>query len=171
MNEFHVPPPTVEESMELAGEYMQIAMHAADGDADSVSDLIEKFLSHEDQQVESFRLFAFAAIGPVLAAAALQKLVGAASGEQWILEQVGPVNADEDPDQLAAMQAICFQLNDDQDGSHDVMDAHFNAARHANGWAKAHEAHEAMFSMCLFQLTVLVRAIQCGAFGPRDNAA
>lgn len=160
-DDWHVPLPSEEESRLMAADYLEIAMRAAAGEIDNAADLVQKFMADADPQVVSFRLWAFSAVGPVLAAAAIQQIMPREQGEQWIVLQDRRPSKDE-PAALAAFQAVCCQLNDDHAGSHDVMTAHYDAARKAFGFVGAHEA---MLSMALFQLQVLAYAIRQGAFG------
>ncbi|MDQ0377918.1 hypothetical protein [Amycolatopsis thermophila] len=165
----HTNPPNEAEAMEITDRYLQIATAIAGpsddirADVDRVTDMLVDYFT-DDPMIASLRLRYFAGIGPVLVAGAMKKAHRGAMprGGFWAIEQVGA--GDTDPNALAAAQAVTFQLNGDQDASHDVLDAHFAVVAKHHG---PNAAHDALFDVVLHHLQMLAALIKNGVFDDR----
>ncbi|MFJ8815466.1 hypothetical protein [Amycolatopsis thermoflava] len=165
----HTNPPTNDEAMEISDRYLQIAAAIARpsgdvrADVDRITDLLVDYFT-DDPMIASQRLWYFAGVGPVLVAGAMKKAHRGAlpRGGFWAIEQVGA--GDADPNVLAAAQAVTFQLNGDQDASHDVLDAHFAVVATQHG---SNAAHNALFDVVLHHLQMLAELIKNGVLDGR----
>ncbi len=151
--------PDADESMEIVARYFQIA-DAGIRSANKAADLCQEYFG-TDPKLQSARLWYFASIGPVLIAAAMRKLNKDVlqPDDFWIIERLPGAQSDADTD--AACQTVIRVLNDDQDTMHDLITAHYEAARAIGGHGAGHDA---LFRMVTEHLRMLASLIKGGAF-------
>lgn len=155
-------PPSADESMEIAATYLRIADQAADGDTDAAVDALAAYFT-ENGVTASYRLWYFAAVGPIIVAAGIRKLNEHLldGHELWGITTLNERAPAQDPDALAALQAVAAHLNGDKRAAQDVISAHFDAAAKASG---LDAAHDAMADMVIHHLNMLSVLIKEGAF-------
>lgn len=154
--------PTADESMQIAERFFAAAQQLADGDKDGALDAVCGWLTEAgDPMMASLRLWYLSSVGPVLVAAALQKLSGGppADSGMWCIEQAG--GGSEDPDALAAVRAVVAQANGDQAYSLDLISARYDAVEKDYGFDKAHESLLGVVANLLMMLAACQRE---GAF-------
>jgi hypothetical protein len=150
------PPPTEDEAMDIAGRFLSAAIsHAEDGPSKGI-DMVTQFFDCDPVEA-AFRVWYWASVGSIIAAAGVKALnpVAPSEGEFWGLVPLPGVDTDEsDPSATAAAQCIVAHLNEDAEGAHDITTAHFKVA-----------GHEGLFLMvCQFILVCSALAKE-GAFG------
>ncbi|PXY20352.1 hypothetical protein [Prauserella endophytica] len=153
-------PPSAEESMTIAAEFLRVAHQAADGDIDGMAASLDEYFT-DDPVAASLRLWYFAAVGPLIVAGAVKKLNGGRlpSDGMWVIEQEG--DPADDPSALAAAQAVTAHLNGDDDAARDVISAHFGVVAKKSG---GEAAHEALFGVVVHHLNMLAALINEGVF-------
>lgn len=128
----HRPPPTEEESVWIAEKFLDVAMTAAHEGPDQGIAMVEEFFDCEPREA-TFRLWSWAAVGAVIASAAIGKLNPRppADDEMWAIEHLpGSSEKNVEPDALAAMQCVVAHLNGDAPAAHDVISARWAVARY-----------------------------------------
>jgi hypothetical protein len=147
--------------MQIASTYLEIAQRIADGTVEATVDTLEEYFT-DDPVVASLRLWYFAAVGPILVAAALKKLNAEHLTRDgfWVIEQTG-IEPDDDPSALVAAQCVAAHLNGDEAAAQDVTSANFAVVANQSGMSAAHDA---MFDVVIHHLQMLAGLIQEGAF-------
>ena len=117
-------PPTAEESMQIAMDFIRLVDTLQDG-TDAAADALAEYLG-DDPEIGSLRTWYLAACGPLIASAALKSLNKGVpmTGGFWGLQIPGSPLGSE-PSQLAMMRALTANLNEDFDAAGDVTNAHY----------------------------------------------
>lgn len=147
--------PTPEEAMRVAELFLNTAIEHNKNGTDKAIDLIDEFYTYEDPALVSRRIWAWASVGPVIAAAGIKKLniPPPGDGELWGIENVPGPKEKPDPSLLAALQAVVGHLNDDPALAMDVMSAHYKVA-----------GHEGLISMTFELIALCSFLVKEGAF-------
>jgi hypothetical protein len=133
--------------MHIAELFLDAAIEHAEHGTDRAMAMIEAYFIGDPNEV-SKRIWYWASVGPIIAAAGIRKLDirPPGPGELWAIETLPGSQRKTDASCLAALQAVVGHLNEDESLAQDVTSAHFEVAGHEGLIAMSFEC----ISLCSF---------------------